>query len=164
MPSPLHRQCARMFMVGFSGRDVDPELGQLLDAGVFGAIFLAGIFGGPKSVVDLCPRFKDRANGSSALRGAQKAARRARLKGAALPPMRELGLRGDPALVERCGRLLAFELRAVGFDWDFAPVLDVDTNPQNPVIGDRSLHRDAAEVARLGIALARGLERGGICS
>src|SRR5262249_39722891 len=56
---------------------------------------------------------------------------------------------------------LALELRAVGFDWDFAPVLDVDTNPKNPVIGDRALHRDASEVARLGVALARGLESGG---
>jgi len=156
-----------MFMVGFSGRDVDPELGQLLDAGVFGAIFFARNIGEPKSVVDLCRRLKDRGNGSLALAVDQEGGRVARLKGApftALPPMRELGLRGDAALVELCGRLLAFELRAVGFDWDFAPVLDVDTNPQNPVIGDRSLHRDAAEVARLGVALARGLERGGVCS
>jgi beta-N-acetylhexosaminidase len=36
-------------------------------------------------------------------------------------------------LARRVGRLLAYELRAVGFDWDFAPVLDVDTNLNNPV-------------------------------
>jgi len=52
----------------------------------------------------------------------------------------------------------------MGFDVDFAPVLDVDTNPANPVIGDRSFHRDPAEVARLGVALAKGLEAGGVAS
>jgi beta-N-acetylhexosaminidase len=156
-----------MFMVGFSGREVSEGVGELLDAGVFGAIFFARNIGEPKAVADLCRRLKDRADGSIALAVDQEGGRVARLKGppfTALPPMRELGSRGDAALVERCGRLLAFELRAVGFDWDFAPVLDVDTNPQNPVIGDRSLHRDAAEVARLGVALARGLERGGVSS
>ena len=62
------------------------------------------------------------------------------------------------------GRLLAFELRATGFDWDFAPVLDVDSNPANPVIGDRSFGPDPAEVGRLGVALAEGMERGGVAS
>jgi beta-N-acetylhexosaminidase len=60
--------------------------------------------------------------------------------------------------------LLAFEVRAVGFDWDFAPVLDVDTNPDNPVIADRSFHSDAAQVARLGVAMAQGLEAEGVAS
>jgi beta-N-acetylhexosaminidase len=78
--------------------------------------------------------------------------------------MRQLGLTGDAALVERAGRLLALEVRALGFDVDFAPVLDVDTNPANPVIGDRSFHRDAGEVARLGVALGRGLEAGGVAA
>jgi beta-N-acetylhexosaminidase len=47
---------------------------------------------------------------------------------------------------------------------DFAPVLDVDTNPMNPVIGDRSLHAEALEVARLGVALGQGLEAGGVAA
>ncbi len=78
--------------------------------------------------------------------------------------MREIGEQGDEAMAERVGRVLAHELRAIGFDWDFAPVLDVDTNPKNPVIGDRSFHRDAEVVGRLGVALARGLEAGGVAS
>jgi beta-N-acetylhexosaminidase len=78
--------------------------------------------------------------------------------------MRELGRRGDEALCERTGRLLAHEVRAVGFDWDFAPVLDVDTNPKNPVIGDRSFHQTAERVASLGVALARGMEAGAVAS
>jgi beta-N-acetylhexosaminidase len=56
------------------------------------------------------------------------------------------------------------ELRAVGIDLDFAPVLDVHTNPRNRVIGDRAFADDPARVARLGLALARGLARAGVLS
>jgi len=64
-----------------------------------------------------------------------------------LPPMRALGEAGDEALAREVGRLLGRELRAVGIDQDYAPVVDVDTNPANPVIGDRALSRDPAVVA-----------------
>src|SRR5262249_54682891 len=60
--------------------------------------------------------------------------------------------------------MIAEELSACGIDLDFAPVLDVDTNPKNPVIGDRSFSRDPKRVARLGVALAQGLERSGVAS
>jgi beta-N-acetylhexosaminidase len=97
----------------------------------------------------------------------QEGGRVARFRGApftALPPMRVLGQYADEALAERVGRLLAYELRALGIDWDFAPVLDVDTNPANPVIADRALGSDPDKVATLGVALARGLEAGGVAS
>jgi len=167
MPRQLHRQCARMFMVGFPGRSVDEGLRQLLGEGIFGAVSFSRNIGEPRELAELCREIKRRAPGKIILAVDQEGGRVARLRGepfTALPPMRQLGLLGDAALAERCGRLLALELRAVGFDWDFAPVLDVDTNPKNPVIGDRALHRDASEVARLGIALARGLESGGVAS
>jgi beta-N-acetylhexosaminidase len=56
------------------------------------------------------------------------------------------------------------ELRALGFDVDFAPVLDVHTNPNNPVIGDRAFGRDPELVARRALAFARGLDSAGILS
>src|SRR5262249_37163901 len=61
-----------------------------------------------------------------------------------LPPMRVLASRFDAAFVETVARAQALELRALGFTVNFAPVLDVDTNPANPVIGDRSFAADAA--------------------
>jgi beta-N-acetylhexosaminidase len=156
-----------MFMVGFPGRVSDAGLRQLLREGIFGAVLFARNIGAPREVFELCRDIKQQTDRKIALAVDQEGGRVARLHGApftALPPMRQLGLRGDPALAERCGRLLAYELRAVGLDWDFAPVLDVDTNPSNPVIGDRALHREASEVARLGVALARGLESSGVAS
>jgi len=79
-----------------------------------------------------------------------------------LPPMRALGTIDDEALTERAGRVLGAQLHAIGFDMDFAPVLDVDTNPDNPVIGDRSFGPDADRVTRHGLAFARGLAASGV--
>ncbi|MET0341644.1 MAG: beta-N-acetylhexosaminidase [Polyangiales bacterium] len=79
-----------------------------------------------------------------------------------LPPMRRLAGLGDPTLTERAGRVLAEQLGALGFSMNFAPVLDVDTNPDNPVIGDRAFGATPAEVEAQAFAFARGLAAGGI--
>ncbi len=63
------------------------------------------------------------------------------------PPMRAVGR--FPERVADVSRAMAVELRAMGFNLNFAPVADVDSNPDNPVIGDRSFGRDPAEVGRL---------------
>jgi beta-N-acetylhexosaminidase len=78
--------------------------------------------------------------------------------------MRAVGERGDEATAFAVGALLGRELRAVGVDQDFAPVVDVDTNPANPVIGDRLLGPDPALVGRLGAALARGIQSEGVAA
>jgi beta-N-acetylhexosaminidase len=153
-----------MVMVGFPGLTADADVRALIDDGVFGVILFKRNVDTAPQVAALCRSLKAHAGRPLVLAVDQEGGRVARLRGApftALPPMREVR---DAALAERLGRLLALELRAVGFDWDFAPVLDVDTNPKNPVIGDRSFSRDAALVAQLGVALARGLEAGGVAS
>jgi beta-N-acetylhexosaminidase len=80
------------------------------------------------------------------------------------PPAATLGRSGDEALAERFARALAIELRAVGIDLDYAPVLDVHTNPKNPVIGDRALAGKADDAARLGAAVIRGLQSSGVAA
>jgi beta-N-acetylhexosaminidase len=80
------------------------------------------------------------------------------------PPMAVLGRSGDAALASRFARALAAELRAVGITLDYAPVLDIHTNPKNPVIGDRALAEDAGLVARLGAAIIRGLQESGVAA
>jgi beta-N-acetylhexosaminidase len=78
------------------------------------------------------------------------------------PPMRRIGDLGRAPIARAVGRALGRELAAAGFNCDFAPVLDVDSNPRNPVIGDRSFGRDPRLVARLGVAFAAGLEEAGV--
>lgn len=80
------------------------------------------------------------------------------------PPMAVLGRSGNPALASRFASALAAELKAVGITLDYAPVLDINTNPKNPVIGDRALADDAERVARLGAAIIRGLQDNGVAA
>ncbi|HZW90245.1 MAG TPA: beta-N-acetylhexosaminidase [Myxococcaceae bacterium] len=163
----LRQACARLLVVGFPGREVDRDLAGLVDAGVLGAILFGRNVGPAEDTARLVQALKSLAGRPFPVSVDQEGGRVARLRGppyTALPPMRVLGQRGDGEAARRVGRLLAFELRATGFDWDFAPVLDVDSNPANPVIGDRSLGPDPGEVGRLGVALAEGMEHGGVAS
>jgi beta-N-acetylhexosaminidase len=163
----LRRLAAGLFVVGFPGTRPDPALEQLIDEGIGGVILFKRNVGTAAETGALVQSLKRSAGRPLIAAVDQEGGRVARLRGTpftALPSMRELGRRGDAALASRVGALLAYETRACGFDWDFAPVLDIDTNPANPVIGDRSFHQQATEVARLGLALAQGLEAGGVAS
>jgi len=79
-----------------------------------------------------------------------------------LPSMRKLAELGDADLVRRAAQVLGSELAAVGFTMSFAPVLDVDTCPSNPIIGDRSFSSDPEVVAIFAAAYAAGLRSGGV--
>ena len=68
----------------------------------------------------------------------------------------------DPSLVRRMGRLLGGELLSLGFNLDFAPVLDVHSNPANPIIGDRAFSTDPHQAADVALAFLDGMRRSGI--
>lgn len=74
-----------------------------------------------------------------------------------IPCMRRLGVKADEKLAFEVGRIMGAELRAVGVNMDLAPVVDLELNPANQVIGDRALHSDPELVGRLGAALIKGL-------
>ncbi len=69
---------------------------------------------------------------------------------------------GVDKVAEQVGRAMGTELAALGFDIDFAPVLDVHTNPDNPIIGDRAFARDPERAASRALAFARGLAAAGV--
>jgi beta-N-acetylhexosaminidase len=81
-----------------------------------------------------------------------------------LPPMRMLARLDDLGLLERVGSALGRQLRCLGLTLNFAPVVDVDTNPDNPVIGDRAFSHDPERVVLYAGAFLRGLRAGGIQS
>ena len=78
------------------------------------------------------------------------------------PPMSCLGQADSNELAYRFGLGMGKELRAVGVNMDYAPVLDVHSNPANPIIGHRALDSDAEKVARLGAELIRGFYDAGV--
>jgi beta-N-acetylhexosaminidase len=86
-----------------------------------------------------------------------------RLEGAtAFPRNMAFGAAGDEKLAYEAGRITAIESRAIGVQVNFAPVVDVNNNPRNPVINTRSYGEDPGLVGRLGSAYVRGLQAGGM--
>lgn len=84
--------------------------------------------------------------------------------GCQMPDNMALGAIGDSAAAEQAGQLMGEELKAVGINYDAAPVVDVNSNPENPVIGLRSFSDDPELVSRLGVALMQGLQSTGTIS
>ncbi len=164
----LDQEVAGLFCVGFQGKSPSPEVLGLLDRGVHGVILFSRNVEDAEQVATLVAELKRRAGRPLLVAVDQEGGRVARLRApqgfTELPPMRAVGEAGDEALARDVGALLGRELRAVGIDQDYAPVVDVDTNPANPVIGDRALSRDPAVVGRLGAALARGLQGEGVAA
>jgi beta-N-acetylhexosaminidase len=78
------------------------------------------------------------------------------------PAAMALGAAADEALAEGVGAAVARGLRSLGINWNFAPVLDVNNNPANPVIAERSFGADPHAVARLAGAWMRGALREGV--
>ena len=172
----FERQGARCVFVGIKGTTPAPAELELVSRGVGGVILFARNVAEPDQVAELARSLKAGAPGPLLICVDQEGGRVQRLRPphwTAWPSMRRLGeidqqggLDGmsGTAIAERMGEMIARELAACGIDVDFAPVMDVDTNPDNPVIGDRSFSRDPRRVARLGVALAQGLERSGVAS
>jgi len=166
MASELERQAAGLFTVGFHGKAMTDDLKGLLGRGVGGVICFARNVGSAAEVLELTRDIKNTADRPLLLSVDQEGGQVARLREGFtdLPPMRAVGATGSVALARDLGRLLGRELRAVGFDLNFAPVLDIDTNPDNPVIAARSFGRTPSLVAELGVALATGLQELGVAA
>jgi beta-N-acetylhexosaminidase len=161
-PTALRRQIGQLLVAGFNGQQIPTELESLArEFGLGGVILFARNIAEPEQVAELCHDAARLTPDMPAWTSVdQEGGRVARLRApfTEWPPMATLGRSGDRALAGRFARALAIELRAVGITLDFAPVLDVHTNPQNPIIGDRALAGKAAEAAALGAAIVRGMQ------
>src|SRR5512141_877825 len=156
--------------VGFDGKTLPPRLSRWLAGGrVGGVVLYARNIGSPAQVRELCRQVRSaagRGNPLPLIAVDQEGGRVARFKEppfTRFPPARACSLFccRNESVAEAVGAATAAELRAVGIDMNFAPVLDVGSNPRNPVIGDRAFSEDPRTAAALGIAFAKGsLSRG----
>lgn len=164
----MRHRIGQLLVAGFDGPAIPVELRALARAFDLGGVILFGRnVEAPDQVAELS--YEAAALGRDApawVSVDQEGGRVARLKApfTTWPPMVALGRSGDDGLARRFARALATELGAVGITLDYAPVLDVDTNPSNPVIGDRALGADAAVVARLGQMVIETLQQEGIAA
>ena len=157
MPLASRRDVGQLLIGSFPGASIPPELRSLAREFDLGGVILFG------RNIEAAEQVTEVAAAAEALGRDmpawvsvdQEGGRVARLKDpfTVWPPMATLGRAGSEELAARFARALAAELSAVGVTLDYAPVLDIHTNPKNPVIGDRALAETASEVARLGLSL-----------
>ncbi len=166
MALDLRSSAARLLIVGFHGHGLEAELERLLERGVGGVIFFSRNVGAPGQVAELTALLKRRAQQPLLTSVDHEGGNVQRLREGftPIPPMRIVGKADDAELSFALGRLMGRELHAVGFDLNYAPVLDVDTNPDNPVIGPRSFARTPDAVAWHALAVMAGLGSGGVAA
>ena len=164
----LRRHAGRLAIVGFDGSSVPDDLRRLaaeFDLG--GVIYFARNIVEPRQVAELSREVADLAREWPLWVSVdQEGGRVARLRSpfTEWPPAATLGRSADERLAERFAAALAAELRAVGINLDYAPVLDVHTNPANPVIGDRALADRAELVATLAAVIIRTFQANGVAA
>ncbi|SVA99066.1 uncharacterized protein METZ01_LOCUS151920, partial [marine metagenome] len=82
--------------------------------------------------------------------------------GTDLPPLMAICATGEPQNAYDVGKIIAEESRAVGVQWNFSPVVDVNNNPANPIINTRSFGEDPNLVGEFGVQLMKGLQDHGM--
>lgn len=166
----LRERVGQLFMLGFSGTSVSKDLASLItDYRPGGLILFARNLESPDQIVRLTNDLQ-----TAAARGPKNQAVRAPLLIAVdqeggrvsrlprgftiFPPCAVLGRCDSFELAYAAAAATAAELRAVGITMNLAPVLDVNTNPQNPIIGDRAFGATPEQVCALGLATIAGLQ------
>lgn len=162
-------QPGQLLFAGFEGQRVPGEMLEWIGQGRLGGVILfARNLADPSQVRALVRTLTDAAPDDVPLTIAidQEGGRVQRLRDpwTEWPPMRRIG---DVADLETTGRVadaLAVELLDLGIGLDLAPVVDIDTNPANPVIGDRSFGRTAAEVVRHSVTMIERMQAQGLAA
>ena len=167
MPT-LREKIAQMFLIGVGARELTSEERMMIERYSFGGFILFGHnCCDPMQIRSLTRALWNASKGPPPFIAIdQEGGRVHRLPEpfTHFPPAAHLGQTGNIKLAYRVARATAEELAAVGINLDFAPVLDVNSNPKNPVIGNRSFASDPQKVIAFGEQWILGLRDGGIIS
>ena len=170
-----HQSPSPLLCVGFEGSSVNDDLRSILARGVRNVILFARNYIDRAQLTELCREVKTIGSADAPILICvdHEGGRVQRFIDGftKIPSMREVGRlaqEGELETAEHRARSLAHvmasELRSCNIDLNLAPVLDVDSNPDNPVIGERSFGRDPHLVARLGCAMIESLQSNGVAA
>ena len=165
----LEEKIGQMFQVGFSGAEITSEISEMIkDYHIGGIIYFRRNIKSLRQVSKLSNELqaisiKQRVGLPLMISTDQEGGIVHRLIGGThFPGSMVLGATKNTELAERMGQAIAKELKTVGINMDFAPVLDVNCNSLNPVIGVRSFGEDPFWVAKLGVAFIKGVQAEGV--
>jgi beta-N-acetylhexosaminidase len=167
----LEDKVGQLFCCGWQGaatgegRTVNAHAAALVDELRVGGVILMGRnVGPPAETAALCNALQQRSRVPLLVSTDQEGGSVSRFvaPGLTFPGNMALGAAGAASLVEQVAAAIGTQLRAMGLNVDYAPVLDVNNNPANPIIGTRSFGESPSEVARLGVAALRGFASAGV--
>lgn len=160
----------QLFMIGLEGKALTPRESEfIVKNNIGGVILFDRNLGTPQETHKLCSeiqnlRHKLKDKTPLFIGIDMEGGRVARLKApfTQWPPADKLGALDSTSVAFRFSMSMGSELKAVGINVDFAPCVDVLTNPKNTVIGDRALSKDPEQVAKMASAIVRGYIKSGI--
>ena len=163
MTMSLDEKIGQMIFAGITGTTMDTNTKNLLTKyKVGGIIFYKDNLIDPTQAVQLLNQMKSESDQKvPLLLGVdQEGGRVTRLPGGLInfPTNKEIGAINNSQFSYHVGTMLGKELKEFGFNLDFAPVLDINSNPNNPVIGDRSYGNNSEIVSKLGIQTFKGIQ------
>ena len=156
-----------MIVSGFEGTCLNSRTEKLIaEQGIGGLILFERNYENPKQLKKLIADLQSLTAQNSPplfISVDQEGGRVARLKEpfTQFPPMCCLGEANSDDLAYRFGLAMGKEMKAVGINMDYAPVLDVHSNPENPIIGKRAISSNPEVVARLGCKIIQGFKDAG---
>ena len=168
----LEQQIGQLLIAGFQGTTVSPEIAELIQRRRLGGIILfARNIREPQQTLELTSRLQALAKEAGhpyplliAVDQENGVVRRLGQGATVFPGSMAVAATGSPELEYEIAHATARELRALGINMNLAPVLDVNNNPANPVIGVRSFGEDPQTVARYGVAAIQGYQDAGVIS
>ncbi|MBN2358945.1 MAG: beta-N-acetylhexosaminidase [Deltaproteobacteria bacterium] len=163
----VEQKVGQLLFVDILGREMNPKIAELVADRHVGGVALFGYnIRNRKQVQQLLASIYqlDLAGIPPFISIDQEGGTVVRLKesAAVLPSAMALGATRSSELARLTGKVVGADLRSLGFTMNLAPVLDVNSSPQNPVIGVRSFGENAELVAELGSAYVEGLQSAGV--
>jgi beta-N-acetylhexosaminidase len=167
MTDSLDQLALRVLLPGFTGTTLAPRVVELLEAGLGGiCIFGSNTAGGPDVTASFTSAVRQ-ANPDAVVAVDEEGGDVTRLHALTGSPVlgaAALGAADDLELTRDTGRLVGGELAAVSVDLDLAPVADINSNPDNPVIGTRSFGTDPRRTSDHVVAWLQGLQETGVAA
>ncbi|MBO0323575.1 serine hydrolase [Muricauda sp. CAU 1633] len=162
----LEERVGQLFMVSIASNQDQASKDRIKklvrEQGIGGVIFLAG---GPVQQAKLTNEYQSSSKVPLLIGSDAEWGMAMRLDSTyAFPWNMTLGAIQDNSVVEKVGYQIGKHAKRLGVHINFAPDLDVNNNPQNPIIGNRSFGEDPINVAEKGIAFVKGMERAGVLS